>query len=96
MSRPRSFFDNLDKGSKAEGASGLGYIILENNNGKLEGKGPIAKFFSGDAINTLCKKVNAVNGDAIFFIRLLNIFQSFFCGQKKDRFFVVWLERKCF
>ena len=67
-SRPRSFFDNLDKGSKAEGASGLGYIILENNNGKLEGKGPIAKFFSGDAINTLCKKVNAVGGDAIFFI----------------------------
>ena len=67
-SKPRSFFDNLDKGSKAEGASGLGYIILENNNGNLEGKGPIAKFFSNDAINTLCKKVNAVNGDAIFFI----------------------------
>lgn len=67
-SKPRSFFDNLDKGSKAEGASGLGYIILENNNCNLEGKGPIAKFFSGDAINTLCKKVNAVGGDAIFFI----------------------------
>ena len=67
-SKPRSFFDNLDKGSKTEGASGLGYIVLENNNGKLEGKGPIAKFFSGDAINTLCKKVNAVGGDAIFFI----------------------------
>ena len=66
--KPRSFFDNLDKGSKAEGASGLGYIILENNNGKLEGKGPIAKFFSGDAINNLCKKVNAVGGDAIFFV----------------------------
>ncbi|MEY3824975.1 MAG: asparaginyl-tRNA synthetase [Pseudomonadota bacterium] len=67
-SKPRSFFDNLDKGSKAEGASGLGYIILENNSGKLEGKGPIAKFFSGDAINALCKKVNAVGGDAIFFV----------------------------
>lgn len=67
-SKPRSFFDNLDKGSKAEGASGLGYVILENNNGKLEGKGPIAKFFSSDAINTLSKKVNAVGGDAIFFI----------------------------
>ena len=73
-SKPRSFFDNLDKGSKAEGASGLGYIILENNSGKLVGKGPIAKFFSGDAINTLCKKVNAVGGDAIFFV----------CDIKKD------------
>lgn len=66
--KPRSFFDNLDKGAKAEGASGLGYIILEENNGKLEGKGPIAKFFSEDAINTLCKKINAKSGDAIFFV----------------------------
>ena len=67
-SKPRSFFDNLDKGAKTEGASGLGYVILESNNGKLEGKGPIAKFFSDDAINTLCKKISAVGGDAIFFI----------------------------
>ncbi len=67
-SKPRSFFDNLDKGAKTEGASGLGYIILESNNGKLEGKGPIAKFFSEDAINNLCKKINAGGGDAIFFI----------------------------
>ena len=66
--RPRSFFDNLDKGAKAEGASGLGYIILEENNGKLEGKGPIAKFFSEEAINTLCKKINAKESDAIFFV----------------------------
>jgi aspartyl-tRNA synthetase len=66
--KPRSFFDNLDKGAKTEGASGLGYIILESNNGKLEGKGPIAKFFSEDSINTLCKKINAVDGDAIFFV----------------------------
>ena len=66
--KPRSFFDNLDKGAKAEGASGLGYIILEENNGKLEGKGPIAKFFSEEAINTLCKKINAKGGDAIFFV----------------------------
>ena len=67
-SKPRSFFDNLDKGAKTEGASGLGYVILESNNGKLEGKGPIAKFFSEDAISTLCKKINAVGGDAIFFV----------------------------
>lgn len=66
--KPRSFFDNLDRGAKAEGASGLGYIILEENNGKLEGKGPIAKFFSEDAINTLCNKINAKAGDAIFFV----------------------------
>jgi len=67
-SKPRSFFDNLDKGAKTEGASGLGYVILESNNGKLEGKGPIAKFFSEDAISALCKKINAAGGDAIFFV----------------------------
>ena len=67
-SKPRSFFDNLDKGAKTEGASGLGYVILESNNGKLEGKGPIAKFFSEDAISTLCNKINAAGGDAIFFV----------------------------
>jgi len=67
-SKPRSFFDNLDKGAKTEGASGLGYVILESNNGKLEGKGPIAKFFSEDAISTLCEKINAAGGDAIFFV----------------------------
>ena len=67
-SKPRSFFDNLDKGAKTEGASGLGYVILESNNGKLEGKGPIAKFFYEDAISTLCKKINAAGGDAIFFV----------------------------
>jgi aspartyl-tRNA synthetase len=67
-SKPRSFFDNLDKGAKTEGASGLGYVILESNARKLEGKGPIAKFFSEDAISTLCNKINAAGGDAIFFV----------------------------
>ena len=66
--KPRSFFDNLDKGAKTEGASGLGYIILESNNEKIVGKGPIAKFFSEEAINSLCKKNNAGGGDAIFFV----------------------------
>ena len=41
--------------AKEEGAKGLGYIILEKNNDKLIGKGPIAKFFSDKSIGELVK-----------------------------------------
>ena len=45
-SKPRSFFDEYNNWSKDEGGKGLGYIILEKNDGKLIGKGPIGKLFS--------------------------------------------------
>ncbi len=66
--KPRSFFDNLDKAAKTEGASGLGYIVFDENNGKIEGKGPIAKFFSEEAIQYLNKTTRTSKGDAVFFI----------------------------
>ena len=44
--KPRSFFDNIDKWAKDQGASGLAYFTFEENNGEIEGKGPIGKFFS--------------------------------------------------
>ena len=53
--KPRSFFDSYNNWAKEEGAKGLGYIILEKNNDKLIGKGPIGKFFSEKAINDLAK-----------------------------------------
>ena len=45
----------------------MGYILLEKNNNKLVGKGPIGKFFSEDAIKELAKVGNVKEGDAIFF-----------------------------
>ena len=43
--KPRSFFDNIDRWAKEQGASGLAYFTLEKTD-KITGKGPIGKFFS--------------------------------------------------
>ena len=66
-SKPRSFFDGYNNWAKEEGAKGLGYIILEKNNGKLTGKGPIGKFFSEKAISELAKVCKLKDKDAVFF-----------------------------
>ena len=34
--KPRSFFDNIDKWAKEQGASGLAYFTIENKEKKLE------------------------------------------------------------
>ena len=43
--KPRSFFDNLDKWAKEQGASGLAYFTIEKTN-KISGKDQFRKFFS--------------------------------------------------
>ena len=43
--KPRSFFDNIDKWAKDQGASGLAYFTLEKDK-EILAKGPIGKFFS--------------------------------------------------
>ena len=47
--QPRSFFDKLNEWARAEGAAGLGYVVFEEEGGKLTGKGPIAKFIPAEA-----------------------------------------------
>ena len=66
-SKPRSFFDGYNNWAKEEGAKGLGYIILEKNNDKLTGKGPIGKFFSEKAISELVKICKLKEKDSVFF-----------------------------
>ena len=66
-SKPRSFFDEYNNWAKEEGAKGLGYIILEKNNNKLIGKGPIGKFFSKKAITELAQICKLKDKDAVFF-----------------------------
>ena len=66
-SKPRSFFDEYNNWAKEEGGKGLGYIIFEKSKNKLIGKGPIAKFFSEDAINKLGKICNLKENDSVFF-----------------------------
>ena len=63
--KPRSFFDNIDKWAKEEGASGLAYFTIEKD-GEFSAKGPIGKFFSKESIEEIMKKTNSEVGDSIF------------------------------
>ena len=71
--KPRSFFDNIDKWSKEQGASGLAYFTLENEN-KISAKGPVGKFFSREALEEIMSKTGAEIGDSIFLA----------CGKKTE------------
>ena len=71
--KPRSFFDNIDKWAKEQGASGLAYFTFEEE-GQLSAKGPIGKFFSKEALEEIMKKTNADVGDSIFMA----------CGKQND------------
>ena len=64
--KPRSFFDNIDKWSKEQGASGLAYFTIEKNK-EISGKGPIGKFFKENAIKEIMQITSAEIGDSIFF-----------------------------
>ena len=63
--KPRSFFDNIDKWAKEQGASGLAYFTLEKNK-KICGKGPVGKFFSEESLKEIMKICKAEIGDSIF------------------------------
>ena len=65
LGKPRSFFDNIDKWAKSQGASGLAYFSFEKNK-ELSGKGPVGKFFSEKSIQELMSICNAQIGDSIF------------------------------
>lgn len=65
--QPRSFFDKLNDWARSEGAPGLGYIIFDEENGALIGKGPIAKFIPTEALAALAAKGGVKAGDALFF-----------------------------
>ena len=65
--QPRSFFDKLNDFARAEGAPGLGYIIFEDDDGTLTGKGPIAKFIPAEVQALIAQKTGTKAGDAVFF-----------------------------
>ena len=71
--KPRSFFDSIDKWAKEQGASGLAYFTLEQEN-EIKGKGPVGKFFSEDSLKELMKISKAKIGDSIFLA----------CGKEKN------------
>jgi len=63
--KPRSFFDNIDKWAKEQGASGLAYFTIEKDK-EISARGPVGKFFSKEALVEIMKKTGAIEGDSIF------------------------------
>ena len=63
--KPRSFFDNIDKWAKEQGASGLAYFSFEKDK-EISAKGPVGKFFSKESLEEIMKKTKAKVGDSIF------------------------------
>ena len=63
--KPRSFFDNIDKWAKEQGASGLAYFTFEKEK-NITGKGPVGKFFGEGALKEIMKICEANIGDSIF------------------------------
>ena len=82
IGKPRSFFDNIDKWAKEEGASGLAYFSIEKENG-IKGKGPVGKFFSEESLKEIMKISNAEAGDSIFLA----------CGKEKEVINILSLAR---
>ena len=77
IDKPRSFYDNLNNWARKEmGAAGLGYITFIDNNGSLEGKGPISKFIPSQILDSMAKKSGVKSGDALFFS----------CSNEKDAY----------
>ena len=71
--KARSFFDNIDKWAKEQGASGLAYFTIEKDK-EISAKGPVGKFFKQEALKEIMKITSAEVGDSIFFA----------CGKKND------------
>ena len=71
--KPRSFFDNIDKWAKEQGASGLAYFTIEKDK-NIKGKGPVGKFFSEESLKKIMEICNAEIGDSIFLA----------CGKEKE------------
>jgi aspartyl-tRNA synthetase len=59
----RSQIDHFTEVAKSEGAGGLAYLVYENG----DVRSPIAKFLSREELDTIKSKMDAEDGDVVFF-----------------------------
>jgi aspartyl-tRNA synthetase len=79
--RPRSFFDKMNDWARAEGAPGMGWILLENGGGK----GPIAKNLGAERLADLRAATGTKDGDGIFFACDRELAAAKLAGLARDR-----------
>jgi len=82
--KPRSFFDNIDKWAKEQGASGLAYFTFEKDK-VISAKGPVGKFFKEEALKEIMKITSAEVGDSVFFACGKNGDVEKICSQARDK-----------
>jgi aspartyl-tRNA synthetase len=83
--QPRSWFDRLNDWARTEGAAGLGYIVFDEEGGKLIGRGPIAKFIPQHVMDRLVTITASKAGDAVFFAADKAARAAAFAGQVRIR-----------
>jgi len=93
-SRPRSFFDKMNKWARETGWPGLGYIVFAEG----EDKGPIARNLPADRIAMIRKAASVEDGDAVFFACDQPSGAAALAGAARDRLGneLDLLERDCF
>jgi aspartyl-tRNA synthetase len=63
----RAFCDRMNSWAQKEGQPGMGYIFWREENGALEGAGPIAKNIGPERTEAIRTQLGLVAGDAAFF-----------------------------
>ena len=64
----RAFADRMNAWAQGEGQPGLGYIFWRQENGTLEGAGPIAKNIGPERTEAIRTQLGLKDGDAAFFV----------------------------
>jgi aspartyl-tRNA synthetase len=64
----RAFCDRMNGWAQAEGQPGLAYIFWREENGALEGAGPVAKNIGPERTEAIRIRLGLAEGDAVFFV----------------------------
>src|SRR5690348_5847477 len=64
----RAFCDRMNSWAQGEGQPGLGYIFFAAEGGGAVGRGPVANNLGAERTETLRRKLELKDGDAVFFV----------------------------
>jgi len=81
----RAFCDRMNGWAQGEGQPGLGYIFWREENGVLEGAGPVAKNIGPERTEQLRNELGLKAGDAVFFAAGLPKNFAAFAGLARNR-----------
>ncbi|HCR95628.1 MAG TPA: aspartate--tRNA ligase [Oceanicaulis sp.] len=80
----RAFCDRMNSWAQKEGQPGLGYIFWREENGALEGAGPIAKNIGPERTDAIRTQLGLEAGDAVFFAAGEPSAFASFAGKARD------------